>query len=107
PNHAQVLSDLREHGFQELPSILWHKPTNSPAKFVGSGTLAPNQYVTLEHEHILIFRNGPDPRSFKPHADERYESTYFYEERNQWFSELWSDVRGVQQTLSQTGTPLG
>ncbi|MFC7173299.1 DNA methyltransferase [Haloplanus litoreus] len=79
-------------GLTPLPDVLWRKPTNSLTKFMGSGTLPPNAHVTLEHEYILLFRKG-GTRSFPPGDDRRYESAFFWEERNEWFSDLW-EVRG-------------
>ncbi|AFZ74877.1 DNA-methyltransferase [Natronobacterium gregoryi] len=99
PNHARVLEAFESRGFDPLPDVLWRKPTNSAAKFMGSGTLPPNAYVTLEHEYVLIFRKGGEKRDFEPKADRRYEAAYFWEERNQWFSDVWTDVRGELQVL--------
>ncbi|MFB6118390.1 DNA-methyltransferase [Halosegnis sp.] len=101
PNAAEITSRLRNHGFQPLPDILWRKPANSAAKFMGSGTLPTNAYPTLEHEHILLFRNG-GPREFPPSDETRYESAYFWEERNEWFSDLW-EIRGERQALPGDG----
>ncbi|ESP88874.1 DNA-methyltransferase [Candidatus Halobonum tyrrellensis] len=98
PNHTRVSEAFRERGFDQLPGVLWRKPTNSPTKFMGSGTLPPNAYVTLEHEHVLVFRNG-SRRSFPPRDDDRYEAAYLWEERNRWFSESWTDLRGAGQEL--------
>lgn len=98
PNHARIIDTFTHLGFDSLPDILWRKPTNSPSKFVGSGMLPTNAYATLEHEHILIFRNGEN-RSFPPNHDPRYESAYFWEERNRWFSDVWTDVNGALQDL--------
>jgi DNA modification methylase len=98
PNHARVVEAFAALGFEPLPEILWRKPTNSAAKFLGSGTLPPNAYVTLEHEFVLVFRKG-DTRSFEPGARHRYESAFFWEERNRWFSDVWTDVRGRLQAL--------
>lgn len=99
-NHSRIINKFREMGFSNLPNILWKKPTNSAAKFMGSGMIPPNAYVTLEHEHILIFRkNGT--RNFKD-SSIRYESAYFWEERNKWFSDTWSDVLGISQELPKT-----
>ncbi|EFW91900.1 modification methylase [Haladaptatus paucihalophilus DX253] len=98
PNHAHVLRDLRERGLKSLPDILWRKPSNRLTKFMGSGMLPPNAYAALEHEYLLVFRNG-DTREFEPGVDHRYESSYFWEERNEWFSDLWTDVRGEEQLL--------
>ncbi len=99
PNHTRIVHDLVSLGLHQLPGILWRKATNKPNKFMGSGMLPPNAYVTLEHEHILIFRKE-DKRTVSPHRrTDRYESAYFWEERNQWFSDVWTDLNGVGQAL--------
>ena len=97
PNHAEITTRLTDHGLRALPDILWRKPTNSGAKFMGSGMVPPNAYPTLEHEHVLVFRNG-ERRTLEPGADRRYESAYFWEERNEWFSDLW-DLPGETQDV--------
>jgi DNA modification methylase len=101
PNHARIVHACTALGFQVLPEILWRKQTNAPNKFIGSGTLPPGAYVTLEHEWILIFRKSA-PRVFST-AEERKnrrESAYFWEERNIWFSDVW-DFKGVRQELGE------
>lgn len=102
PNHVEITDTFRELGFQPLPDILWRKPANSAAKFMGSGMLPPNAYATLEHEYILIFRNGETQRSFEPGSERRYSSAYFWEERNEWFSDVWLDIRGALQALNHS-----
>ena len=96
PNHARVIDAFEALGFDPLPDVLWRKPTNSGTKFMGSGMLPPSAYVTLEHEYVLVFRKG-DRRRFEPGADRRYEAAYFWEERNRWFSDVWTDVTGEAQ----------
>ena len=98
PNHARITEAFEQRGFDPLPDILWHKPANSAAKFMGSGMLPPSAYVTLEHEFILVFRNG-ERRSFEPGAADRYEAAYFWEERNRWFTDVWTEIRGRLQDL--------
>ena len=98
-NHARIVEAFETLGFDPLPEILWRKPGNAAAKFMGSGMVPPNAYVTQEHEYILVFRNGPDSRSFEPGADRRYEAAYFWEERNRWFSDVWTGVGGTKQDL--------
>ncbi len=98
-NHDRISDAFERLGFDPLPEILWRKPTNSGAKFMGSGMVPPNAYVTLEHEYVLVFRNGEDSRSFEPGAQRRYDAAYFWEERNRWFSDVWTDVRGELQRL--------
>jgi len=100
PNAAMILTNMLDLGFSCLPRILWRKQTNAPNKFMGSGMLPPYAYVTLEHEHIIIFRKG-FRREFT-RADEketRRESAYFWEERNVWFSDIWMDLKGTTQRL--------
>lgn len=97
-NHARILNACTDLGFTPLPDILWRKPTNAPNKFLGSGVLPAGAYVTYEHEYILIFRKGA-PRAFPtPEARAaRRRSAFFWEERNAWFSDVWTDVRGAAQ----------
>jgi DNA modification methylase len=98
PNHSRILSHMRGIGFTNLPNILWRKQTNAPNKFMGSGMMPPGAYVTLEHEYILIFRKG-DKRLFAAQADKtnRRQSAFFWEERNQWYSDVWMDLKGTRQ----------
>ncbi|MFX0104738.1 MAG: DNA-methyltransferase [Candidatus Hodarchaeota archaeon] len=101
PNHVKITNFFQNHDFIELPCILWKKPTNSPNKFLGSGMLPPNAYVTLEHEYILIFRKGDSKRELPPKSENRYHSAFFWEERNKWFSDIWEDIRGSYQNLNK------
>lgn len=98
-NHSRFLQKLHEIGFQALPEIIWRKQTNAPNKFMGSGMYPPGAYVTLEHEFILVLRKGRK-REFKSQDSkiERRKSAYFWEERNQWFSDVW-EFRGTGQRL--------
>ncbi len=101
PNHSRIISFFEDHGYQVLPFIIWRKQSNKPTKFMGSGMLPPNAYVTHEHEYILIFRKD-GPRQFKTEEEKemRRESAYFWEERNKWFSDVWTDLTGVSQRLN-------
>jgi len=100
PSHARIIEHFLDLGFQSLPEIIWRKQTNSPNKFMGSGMYPPGAYVTLEHEFILIFRKG-NKREFKEENKKiiRRESSYFWEERNIWFSDIW-DFKGTSQKLN-------
>ncbi len=101
PNHARILTHLLKIGFSALPDILWRKQANTPNKFMGSGMLPAGAYVTLEHEYILIVRKG-FKREFKAEKEKenRRESALFWEERNIWFSDVWTDIKGKCQKLS-------
>ncbi|MEZ6197221.1 MAG: site-specific DNA-methyltransferase [Planctomycetota bacterium] len=99
PNHARLLTDLAALGFDVLPDILWRKPNNSPTKFMGSGTLPAGAYVTYEHEYVLVLRKGANRPFRGADAERRRRSAVFWEERNLWFSDLWTDLRGRDQDL--------
>ena len=98
PNHARVVSKMAELGFSVLPGIIWRKPTNAPNKFMGSGMLPAGAYVTLEHEHILLFRKGGKRAFSEEEKALRRESAYFWEERNEWFSDIW-ELGGRRQMV--------
>lgn len=105
PSHATIINNFLELGFQSLPEILWRKQTNAPNKFMGSGMMPPGAYVTLEHEYLLLFRKGRK-REFKKLKlkDKRRESSYFWEERNIWFSDVWLGLKGTNQKLNNNKT---
>ena len=96
PNHVDVTDRCRALGLVPLPYLLWKKPTNRPNAFLGSGFLPPNAYVTLDCEYVLLFRKG-GPRAFPPHDPARERSRYTKAERDRWFSQVWTDVRGTRQ----------
>jgi DNA modification methylase len=106
-NHSRILGSLIKAGFSALPLILWRKPTNAPNKFMGSGMLPGGAYVTLEHEYILIVRKG-SKREFKSAQEKqnRHESALFWEERNNWFSDVWFGLIGTRQKLKKNATRL-
>lgn len=98
-NHTRILQACEQLGFTNLPNILWRKATNAPNKFMGSGMLPCGAYVTLEHEWILIFRKI-GKRVYKKAEEKtaRRDSSFFWEERNVWCSDIW-DIKGVRQTI--------
>lgn len=103
-NHSRIIKSCKNIGFDSLPVILWRKQTNAPNKFMGSGMLPAGAYVTLEHEYILVFRKG-GKRIFTGPEDKllRHKSSYFWEERNNWFSDVWLDLKGASQVLKKGG----
>lgn len=106
-NHSRILQYLLSLGFNAMPDILWRKQTNAPNKFMGSGVLPAGAYVTLEHEFILILRKG-SKREFEKAEEKRnrQESSIFWEERNVWFSDIWMDIKGASQNLSDKNSRL-
>ncbi len=99
-NHSRITNACLKLGFQNLPNIIWRKQTNAPNKFMGSGMLPPGAYVTLEHEHILVFRKeGKREFAKDEEKNKRRESSFFWEERNVWFSDIW-EIKGTNQRLN-------
>ena len=100
-NHSRISKACIEIGFVGLPNIIWRKQTNVPNKFMGSGMLPCGAYVTLEHEWILIFRKGSKREYKKADAKlNRMKSSFFWEERNVWFSDLW-EIKGTKQKIQK------
>ncbi len=101
-NHSRISKACLDLGFVGLPNIIWRKQTNAPNKFMGSGMLPCGAYVTLEHEWILIFRKG-NKREYKNSESKhnRMKSSFFWEERNVWFSDLW-EIKGTKQKVDKT-----
>jgi DNA modification methylase len=99
-NHSRIQTYMQDIGFSSLPAILWRKQTNAPNKFMGSGMMPPGAYITLEHEYVLILRKG-NKKEFKTDKEKqiRRESSFFWEERNLWFSDVWIDLKGTSQNL--------
>lgn len=97
-NHTHIINTFLQMGYSVLPDIHWRKQTNAPNKFMGSGMYPAGAYVTYEHEYILIFRKGGKRQFSNEEKIIRQQSAYFWEERNEWFSDLW-DVKGIRQTI--------
>ncbi len=101
PNAARISRTFSMLGFHALPGIIWRKSTNAPNKFMGSGMLPGGAYMTLEHEHILIFRKGSRRIFSRNDGPLRRRSAYFWEERNLWFSDMW-DLAGSRQRMAES-----
>ena len=101
-NHVKIIEFMQSLGMQSLPPIIWRKTSNKPNKFMGSGMLPINAYVTLEHEYILIFRKGNKRKFNKEEIIKRRKSAFFWEERNTWFSDVWKDIVGENQKIDKS-----
>ena len=101
PNAARVTTAMLKAGFLALPNIYWKKQTNKPNSFLGSGMLPTNGYVTVDCEHILLFRKG-SLRKFLPKDPIRVSSSFSQEERNKWFTQIWEGIPGVRQAAASS-----
>ena len=101
-NHSRIVNACLDLGFSNLPNVIWRKQTNAPNKFMGSGMLPCGAYVTLEHEYILVFRKG-SKRPYKSEVEKnrRRCSSFFWEERNTWFSDVW-ELKGIKQKIDKS-----
>lgn len=99
PNFAKVTMDMMHLGFVPLIPILWKKISNRPNAFLGSGMIPPNGYISQDCEYIAIFRKG-SLRKFPAKDENRYNSSFTFEERNQWFQQIWeiNGDRGASKT---------
>ncbi len=102
-NHTQVINFFLSKQYSVLPDIHWRKQSNAPNKFMGSGMYAAGAYVTYEHEYILIFRKGGKRTFVGEEKLKRQKSAYFWEERNEWFSDLW-DIKGTSQVIAASNS---
>jgi len=100
-SHTRILEKCIKIGFKALPAVIWRKQTNRPNKFMGSGMLPANAYSTLEHEFILILKKRCK-RKFMSEGEKinRRKSGFFWEERNLWFSDIWTGLNGISQKLN-------
>lgn len=101
-NHTHIINTFSQMGYSVLPDIHWRKQTNAPNKFMGSGMYPAGAYITYEHEYILIFRKGGKRQFSNEEKKIRQQSAYFWEERNEWFSDLW-EIKGTKQLIK---TPI-
>lgn len=104
-NHVEASAGLERAGLTPLVPILWKKPTNKPNAFLGSGFLPPNAYVTLDCEHILLFRKG-GLRELPPKDTLRYASEFSKAERDAWFTQVW-DFKGARQSRDDLARRTG
>lgn len=104
PNGARTTMGMIAAGFTPLPNIYWKKPTNGPNAFLGSGFLPVNAYVTIDCEHILLFRQGT-LRKFASEDQQlcRRYSCFTRDERDDWFSQTWTGITGVRQRTPVSG----
>jgi len=94
PNCAKTTTVCRELGFKTLIPIYCQSSEKRQTSFLGSGFLPVNAYVKQELRTIIILRKGK-LRKFKRQTEieNRKKSTFSKEERNLWFSQLWTIPR--------------
>lgn len=104
PNFAKTCMLLKEIGFTLLIPVLWKKISNRPNAYLGSGFLPVSAYVSQDCEYIIIARKGSLRKFNKIEAITRKESAFSMEERNIWFSQIWT-VPGKKGSKDTSGWP--
>lgn len=93
PLHADIASNCRKVGFDNLNPILWHKISNATfevkngSKFLGK-PYEPNAIIKNDIEYILMQRKPGGYR--KPTKEQRDKSKISKEEFNDWFRQIWT-----------------
>jgi len=97
PNGARTTLGMCTAGFRPLPNIYWKKPTNGPNAFLGSGFQSVNVYVTVDCEHILLFRKGSRRAFTEVESVRRRACEFTMQQRNAWFTQTWVGITGARQ----------
>jgi site-specific DNA-methyltransferase (adenine-specific) len=108
PLSSDIRLRARQIGFDNLQGITWLKVANikleasTSSRFLGKPNL-PNGVIKNDNEHILFLRK-PGYRS--PTAEMEEASFIPTEQYAQWFSTIWSDVRGASLKEHPAPYPL-
>jgi site-specific DNA-methyltransferase (adenine-specific) len=99
PLHADIQVRARDHGFDCLTPILWHKIANGITEAEGNGAgfygkpYQPGAIVKNDVEYILFMRKGGSYRS--PLPVQKALSILTKEEMQSWWRSIWTDVKGA------------
>ncbi|MEL6389227.1 MAG: DNA methyltransferase [Bacteroidota bacterium] len=99
PNTSRITTAMLDIGMVPLPSIICRRPSANTTKHLGSGMLPAGAYVTVEHERILLFRKGEKRVISKADRTRRAKSALFWDERNQWYSDVWDENHEQTTTI--------
>lgn len=93
PLHADICSDCRKIGFDNLNPIIWHKISNASyevsngSKFLGK-PYEPNAIIKNDIEFILMQRKPGGYR--KPTEEQRRLSMISKDKFDKWFRQFWN-----------------
>lgn len=100
PLHATFQERCRNLGFDNLAPVIWYKIGNASlesggnARFLGK-PYEPGAVIKNDVEYILFLRKPGDYRS--PSTAERILSTIEADKHQQWFRQVWDDIKGAPQ----------
>ena len=108
PLHASIQTQCRELGFDNLAPIIWHKIGNALYESGGGGFFGkpyePNAIIKNDIEYILFQRKSGGYRS--PTLAMRLLSVIPARDHQQWFRQVWTDVKGASTKLHPAPFPL-
>ncbi len=109
PLHATIQEHCRTMGFDNLATIIWHKIANAKYEVAGGGGFLgkpyePNAVIKNDIEFILMQRKPGGYRS--PSRRERILSVVSEPNYQQWFRQIWSDIRGTSSPKHPAPYPL-
>ena len=109
PLHATIQEHCKAIGFDNLAPIIWHKIANAKYEVAGgAGFLGkpyePNAVIKNDIEFVLMQRKPGGYRS--PSQRERLLSIISKENYQEWFRQIWSDLRGTSNPNHPAPYPL-
>ena len=108
PISSHIIRTIRgELGYLYMGDIIWHKITNTHAtggaSVMGSYPYPRNGCVSIDYEHILLFKKAGTPPSIS--ESKKNESQMTKEEWRGYFSSIWS-VPGERHTKHPASYPI-
>jgi DNA modification methylase len=109
PLHATIQEHCRAMGFDNLATIIWHKIANAKYEVPGGGGFLgkpyePNAVIKNDIEFVLMQRKPGGYRS--PGRRERILSVISEANYQQWFRQIWTDLRGTSSPKHPAPYPV-
>ena len=109
PLHASIQDRCKVIGFDNLATIIWHKIASANYEVAGAGGFLgkpyePNAVIKNDIEFILMQRKPGGYRS--PNRLARVLSIISAENYQQWFRQIWSDIRGTSSPKHPAPYPV-
>lgn len=109
PLHATIQERCKTIGFDNLATVIWHKIANANYEVSGGGGFLgkpyePNAVIKNDIEFVLMQRKPGGYRS--PTKQERLLSIISAENYQEWFRQIWMDIRGTSNPKHPAPYPL-
>jgi DNA modification methylase len=109
PLHATIQDRCKALGFDNLATIIWHKIASAKYEVAGGGGFLgkpyePNAVIKNDIEFVLMQRKPSGYRS--PTRRERLLSFISEANYQQWFRQIWMDIRGTSNAKHPAPYPV-